>query len=162
VNIAVTRPRATARSASKHRLRLWLRLLRTTRAMEAELRERLRVQFATTLPQFDVMAALARTSDGMSMTELSRMLIVSNGNVTGIIDRLVASELVARLPAPNDRRSLVVRLTPKGQAHFANCARAHQEWVDKMLADFDAADAEAMMRRLDGLPERIRNAGVGG
>jgi DNA-binding MarR family transcriptional regulator len=161
MNVVVrSRPRASSRPASKQRLRLWLRLLRTTRAMEAELREHLRVQFATTLPQFDVMAALARQSEGMSMTELSRMLIVSNGNVTGIIDRLVADDLVARLPAPHDRRSLVVRLTPKGQAHFANCARAHQEWVDKMLSGFDAADVETMIGHLDGLPDRIRNAGV--
>jgi len=152
-----SRPRAASRLASKQRLRLWLRLLRTTRAMEAELREHLRLQFAITLPQFDVMAALVRKSDGMSMTELSRMLIVSNGNVTGIIDRLVAVDLVARLPALRDRRALVVRLTPKGQALFANCARAHQEWVDRLLSDFDAAEAEAVIRHLDGLPARIRN-----
>ena len=111
MNIAV-RPRAVARPASKQRLRLWLRLLRTTRAMEAELRERLRVQFRITLPQFDVLAGLARKDTGITMTELSRMLIVSNGNVTGIVDRLVAEKLVARRPAPDDRRSLLVRLTP--------------------------------------------------
>jgi DNA-binding MarR family transcriptional regulator len=155
-----SRPRAASYPASKQRLRLWLRLLRTTRAMEAELREHLRVQFAITLPQFDVMAALARKNEGMSMTELSHMLIVSNGNVTGIIDRLVADELVARLPAPHDRRALVVRLTPKGQTLFANCARAHQEWVDQLLSDFNAAEAESIIRHLDGLPDRIRNGGV--
>jgi DNA-binding MarR family transcriptional regulator len=155
-----SRPRAVSCPASKQRLRLWLRLLRTTRAMEAELREHLRVQFAITLPQFDVMAALARKSEGMSMTELSHMLIVSNGNVTGIIDRLVADELVARLPAPHDRRALVVRLTAKGQTLFANCARAHQEWVDQLLSDFNAVEAESIIRHLDGLPDRIRNGRV--
>jgi len=155
-----SRPPTASRPASKQRLRLWLRLLRTTRAMEAALREHLRLQFAITLPQFDVMAGLARKSEGMSMTELSRMLIVSNGNVTGIIDRLVADDLVARLPAPHDRRALVVRLTPKGQALFANCARAHQEWVDRLLSDFDAAEAETVIRHLDGLPDRIRNGGA--
>ena len=151
-----SRTRAPARSASKQRLRLWLRLLRVTRAMEAELRERLRVQFAITLPQFDVMAALARKSEGMSMTELSRTLIVSNGNVTGIIDRLVSDGLVARLPCARDRRALVVRLTPKGETQFAVCARAHQEWVDRLLSDFDTAEAEIMIRHLDDLPDRIR------
>ena len=77
-------------------------MLRTARAIEAELRERLRVEFATTLPQFDVMAALARTRAGMTMTELSRFLMVSNGNVTGIIDRLVTEKLVLR-KAPAER-----------------------------------------------------------
>lgn len=159
MNIAV-RPRAQVRPASKQRLRLWLRLLRATRAMEAELRERLRVQFRITLPQFDVLAGLARKDAGMTMTELSRMLIVSNGNVTGIIDRLVADKLVARQPAPDDRRSLLVRLTPRGRTFFAAVARVHQEWVDRLLADFDAAEAEIIIAHLDGLPARIRNGGA--
>lgn len=144
------------RPASKQRLRLWLRLLRATRAIEGELRERLRVCFAITLPQFDVLAALARKPDGITMTELSRMLIVSNGNVTGIIERLVADRLVARQPAPGDRRSFLVRLTAKGQSHFAAVARAHQDWVDRLLSDFDAAEAEAIIAHLDGLPARVR------
>ena len=76
------------RTASKQRLRLWLRLLRAARAIEGTLRERLRQTFSMTLPQFDVLAALARTGSGMTMTELSRLLMVSNGNVTGLIDRL--------------------------------------------------------------------------
>ena len=158
MNVALkARPRAVVRTATKQRLRLWLRLLRTTRAMEAQLRERLRVQFDTTLPQFDVMAGLARKPDGMSMTELSHMLIVSNGNVTGIIDRLVSERLVARLPAQHDRRAFVVKLTPKGQAHFDKCARAHQEWVDKILSEISAEDAEMLIGYFEGLPERIRS-----
>ena len=159
MNVAL-RQRAEPRSASKQRLRLWLRLLRATRAIEAELRERLRVRFALTLPQFDVLAALARKPDGITMTELSRMLIVSNGNVTGIIDRLVGDKLVARQPAPDDRRSFLVRLTAKGQSHFAAVARAHQEWIDRLLSDFDAADAETIIAHLDGLPARVRNGGA--
>jgi len=159
MNVAL-RQRAEPRSASKQRLRLWLRLLRATRAIEAELRERLRVRFALTLPQFDVLAALARKPDGITMTELSRMLIVSNGNVTGIIDRLVGDKLVARQPAPGDRRSFLVRLTAKGQSHFAAVARAHQEWIDRLLSDFDAADAETIIAHLDGLPARVRNGGA--
>ncbi len=154
---AKMRPRGTARPLSRQRLRLWLRLLRATRAIEAELRERLRVQFSLTLPQFDVLAALVRKPDGITMTELSRMLIVSNGNVTGSIDRLVAERLVARQPAPNDRRSFLVRLTPHGQAEFATVARAHAQWVDKMLSEFDGAEAETIIQHLDGLAGRVRN-----
>jgi DNA-binding MarR family transcriptional regulator len=155
-----TRPRAAGPSLTKQRLRLWLRLLRATRAIEAELRERLRVQFALTLPQFDVLAALVRREDGITMTELSRMLVVSNGNVTGIVDRLVADRLVARQLSPNDRRSFLVRLTPKGQTEFAAVARAHEQWIDKMLSEFDGAEAETIIEHLDGLAGRVRNGGA--
>jgi DNA-binding MarR family transcriptional regulator len=109
-----TKPRPAAPSLSKQRLRLWIRILRTARAIEAEVRERLRVEFSVTLPQFDVMAALERKPDGMTMTELSRFLMVSNGNVTGIIDRLVSDRLVTRQAPADDRRAIIVRLTPRG------------------------------------------------
>jgi DNA-binding MarR family transcriptional regulator len=155
---AKIRPRNV--SQSKQRLRLWLRLLRATRAMESDLRERLRVQFGITLPQFDVMAALYRKADGITMTELSRMLIVSNGNVTGIIDRLVADRLVTRRPAAGDRRSFLVRLTPKGEQQFGVVAKAHQEWVDRLLSGFDGEQAEMIIQHLDGLPSRVRNGGI--
>lgn len=147
-------------SPSKQRLRLWLRLLRATRAMESDLRERLRVQFGITLPQFDVMAALYRNADGITMTELSRMLLVSNGNVTGIIDRLVTDKLVTRRPAASDRRSFLVHLTPKGKQQFSVVARAHQEWVDRLLSGFDGKQAEMIIQHLDGLPSRVRNGGI--
>ena len=145
------KPKASMRPLSKQRLRLWLRLLRATRLIESELRERLRKEFAITLPQFDVMAALARKEDGMTMTELSRMLMVSNGNVTGIIDRLAAEKLVLRQAPANDRRSFIVRLTPKGAAQFAVVARAHEGWVDELLGSFDAAQTEILIDMLGGL-----------
>lgn len=153
------RDRAVARPISKQRLRLWLRLLRAARAIEADLRERLRKEFAITLPQFDVMAALARHEDGINMTELSRMLMVSNGNVTGIIDRLAAEKLVLRQAPASDRRSFIVRLTPKGAAQFAVVAKAHESWIDELLAGFDAAEAEALIGQLDGLASGVRNGG---
>ncbi len=145
------RLKGPARPLSKQRLRLWLRLLRTTRLIESELRERLRKEFAITLPQFDVMAALARKEDGMTMTELSRMLMVSNGNVTGIIDRLAAEKLVLRQAPASDRRSFIVRLTPKGATQFAVIARAHEGWVDELLGSFDAAQTESLIDMLGGL-----------
>lgn len=154
---AKVRERSVARPASKQRLRLWLRLLRSARAIEAELRERLRKEFAVTMPQFDVMAALARAEDGMTMTELSRRLMVSNGNVTGIIDRLVAEKLVARQAPVTDRRSFIVRLTPKGALHFTGIAKVHEGWVDELLADIDPAEAERVIGDLDGLARRTRN-----
>ena len=151
--------RQTVPSLSKQRLRLWIRILRAARAIEAEVRDRLRVAFGVTLPQFDVMAALERKPDGMTMTELSRFLMVSNGNVTGIIDRLVAEKLVTRRAPADDRRAIIVRLTPRGLKEFATMARAHQTWVDGLLSDFDAAEADTLIRHLDGLSSRIRNGG---
>jgi DNA-binding MarR family transcriptional regulator len=156
---SAAKPRQTVPSLSKQRLRLWIRILRAARAIEAEVRDRLRVAFGVTLPQFDVMAALERRPDGMTMTELSRFLMVSNGNVTGIIDRLVAEKLVTRRAPADDRRAIIVRLTPRGLKEFTAMARAHQAWVDGLLSDFDAAEADTLIRHLDGLSSRIRNGG---
>jgi DNA-binding MarR family transcriptional regulator len=153
-------PKTAARPLGKQHLRLWIRLLRATRAIEAELRERLRMQFAMTLPQFDVMAALYREDRGMSMTELSRRLMVSNGNVTGIIDRLVAEQYVLRQAPAEDRRSFIVRLTPKGAARFASVADAHEQWVDQLLSDFEGDEMEMLIGHFDGLAERIRKGGT--
>jgi DNA-binding MarR family transcriptional regulator len=151
-----TRERSAARPVSKQRLRVWLRLLRATRGIESELRERLRKEFDVTLPQFDVMAALARKEDGMSMTELSRSLMVSNGNVTGIIDRLTAEKLVLRQAPANDRRSYIVRLTPKGAAHFAGMAKAHEAWIDGLLSEIGTTESDALIAQLETLASRVR------
>jgi len=152
-----TRERGIARPVSKQRLRLWLRLLRSSRAIEGRLRERLRTKFAITLPQFDVMAALARNENGMTMTELSRQLMVSNGNVTGIIDRLVAEKLVLRQAPASDRRSYIVRLTPKGASQFSAIAKAHESWIDEFLVEIDATEAESIIEQLDELVRRVRS-----
>ena len=148
-----------SRSMSKQRLRLWLRLLRAPRAIEANLRERLRVAFHVTLPQFDVMAALARKDAGMTMTELSRYLMVSNGNVTGIIDRLVAERMVARATILADRRATMVRLTPRGKSHFAAIAKVHESWVDELLNGFSRKEVETMIGLLDGFASALRGGG---
>jgi len=153
---AAAKPAAAPQPEVKQRLRLWIRLLRATRAIEAQVRDRLRVQFSMTLPQFDVMAALYREEAGMTMTELSRRLMVSNGNVTGIIDRLVAEQYVLRQAQAEDRRSFIVRLTPKGTARFAAVAAAHEQWVNALLADFDAQEMDMLIGHFDGLAERIR------
>ena len=156
---AAAKPAAQPQPEVKQRLRLWIRLLRATRAIEAQVRDRLRVQFAMTLPQFDVMAALYREEGGMSMTELSRRLMVSNGNVTGIIDRLVAEQYVLRQAPAEDRRSFIVRLTPKGAARFAadvSSWRERNQLCDTLLAllaqkDVDAAALAAAWHKLAAL-----------
>jgi DNA-binding MarR family transcriptional regulator len=138
---------------SKERLRLWIRLLRASRLIEAELRERLKTEFATTLPRFDVMAALYRMPDGMMMSDLSRFLLVSNGNVTGIVDRLVSEGLALRAQSSADRRSSIVRLTNKGKELFRNVAAVHEQWVDELLADVPKSDA----RRLTSMLKAFRS-----
>ena len=142
---------ALASSSSKERLRFWLRLLRSTRALEAELRERLRVQFDTTLPRFDVMAALARKPEGLSMTALSRTLIVSNGNTTGIIDRLVADGLVMRMHSATDKRATFVRLTREGERKFTAMAAVHESWVSELLASLEPQAIQEILAHLDRL-----------
>ena len=143
------------RPASKQRLRFWLRLLKLQRHMEAVLRERLRAEFATTLPRFDVMAALFHHRQGLRMSELSSFLKVSNGNVTGIVDRLVQDGSIIRVPVKGDRRAMVVQLTTKARDEFSHMAQVHEGWVDELLAELSPADAEAMMAGMDLLNQSL-------
>jgi len=149
------RARARAETASKQRLRLWIRLLRAARTVEGELRERLRLEFGETLPRFDALAALERNRSGMTMTELSRSLMVSNGNITGIVERLVAAGLVVRLAHADDRRAIFVRLTPKGVEQFLIMAKAHEAWVAQIFAGLSGAETERLMALLGALPARL-------
>jgi DNA-binding MarR family transcriptional regulator len=145
-------------SASKARLRLWLRILSVSRTVEGELRERLR-GLDTTLPRFDVMAALSRASDGLKMSELSKVLRVSNGNVTGIVDRLEAEGLAVRLPVEGDRRAMLVRLTPEGAAAFATLADRHEAWVDELLGVVTPAEADHLIEQLQAVRNRLAHRG---
>ncbi|RWF07609.1 MAG: MarR family transcriptional regulator, partial [Mesorhizobium sp.] len=120
---------------------------------EAELRERLRQEFNTTLPRFDVMAALYRAPEGMLMSDLSRFLLVSNGNVTGIVDRLVSEGLVTRARRNGDRRTSMVRLTEEGSKAFAVIAAAHESWIGELLGDVSEDEA----RRLTGMLNSFRS-----
>jgi DNA-binding MarR family transcriptional regulator len=142
-------------SASKTRLRLWLRILSVSRLIEGELRERLRESCDTTLPRFDVLAALHRSGDGLKMSALSGVLRVSNGNVTGIVDRLAADGLVVRLPVAGDRRAMLVRLTPKGAEDFARFAAAHEAWLNEMLGSVTVAEANQLIAGLQSVRDRL-------
>ena len=138
---------------SKRRLKMWIRLLGVTRAAEGSLREFLRVQHGTTLPRFDVMAALYRRRDGVTMSELSRMLLVSNGNATTVVDRLEADGLVRRSPSDLDRRTVYVALTPEGLKAFEGLAEDHEAEVDRLFDGLSEADLDALtdiLKRLGG------------
>jgi DNA-binding MarR family transcriptional regulator len=126
-------------------LRLWLRLLTCTTLIEGEVRRRLRKDFDVTLPRFDLMAQLDKTPDGMTLGELSSRMMVSNGNVTGLVERLVADGLIARKAAPNDRRAHIVRLTPAGRRSFGAMARAHESWIARIFTDLKPTEISALM-----------------
>jgi len=141
-------------SLSKQRLRLWLHLLKTSRHIETQLRNRLRNEFNTTLPRFDVMSALERTRGGLKMSELSDQLMVSNGNVTGIIDRLEKDGAVERISVDGDRRATRVKLSEVGQKEFLEMAKAHEAWVDELLQAMDNTQIQNTEQTLD----LLRNA----
>jgi DNA-binding MarR family transcriptional regulator len=137
-----------ARSDDHRALRVWLRLLTCTQLVERQVRLRLRERFGTTLPRFDLMAQLARHPEGLRMNELSRLLMVTGGNVTAIVDQLEGEGLVERLDEPADRRAFRIRLTRAGERSFGEMARAHEEWVVELLAGLTRREQDDLLRLL--------------
>ena len=134
---------------TKTRLRLWLRLLKLSSGIEGKLRKRLRADHGTTLPRFDVMAALYRYPDGLKMSDLSDHLRVSNGNVTGILDRLTEEGLALRVAIPGDRRAHLACLTPKGRAVFADLAEFHENWINDLLQGLSIEEVDTVSTLLE-------------
>lgn len=138
---------------SKRRLKMWVRLLGQARSAEGQLREFLRVTHNTTLPRFDVMAALWRRREGLSMSELSRMLLVSNGNATTVVDRLEQDGLVRRTPSETDRRTIFVTLTPEGLETFERYATGHEDEVNRIFGHLTEGDLDLLtdiLKRMGG------------
>jgi DNA-binding MarR family transcriptional regulator len=138
-------------------LKLWLRMMVCTTRVESTIRSRLRTSFGITLPRFDLMAQLERQPDGLRMGELSKRMMVTGGNVTGIADQLEREGLVARVPDPQDGRAFVVRLTPLGQAAFAEMAAVHETWVAELFSDIPAADKALMISLLDKMKQHLND-----
>ena len=147
------------RSPHEHKdeLRLWLRLLTCTNLIEAEIRKRLLEEFEITLPRFDLFAQLERAPEGMTLGGLSRRMMVTNGNVTGLVERLVESGHLERFPLPNDRRVQIVKLTSKGRANFARMARAHEEWIAELFAQLAPKDVKDLIRNLGKLKDSVKS-----
>ena len=139
-----------ARGHSEHpeALRLWLRLLTCTQLVEKQVRTQLREQWGTTLPRFDLMAQLERNPGGLKMNELSRRMMVTGGNVTGITDQLVTEGLVERVDVAGDRRSWRVRLTRQGRTLFGEMAHAHEAWIVAAFAALSAREVQALHKLL--------------
>lgn len=136
-------------------LRVWLRLLSCSTVIEKRIRRRFISEFDTTLPRFDVMATLARHPEGISMGDLSRALLVSNGNVTALIRQLETDGFATSQAAPGDRRSLMVALTDRGKQHFAELADAHRQWISRMFAGMSEDDLGALYALLATLKRSI-------
>lgn len=148
---------ADAPAGRKRELRLWLRLLACAKLIEGEVRRRLRVAFGTTLPRFDLLAQLERAGpEGLTLGEVSRRMMVSNGNVTGIAARLVAEGLVARRAHPADRRAHALRLTARGRRDFGRQSAAHEAWIADLLAGLAPADQAALHRLLGRTKAGVR------
>lgn len=142
----------------KDELRLWLRLLTLATLMESEIRTRLRRDFDTTLPRFDLMAALDRARDGMTPGEVSKRMMVSNGNVTGLAARLESEGLIERRARPGDRRAQLLRLTAKGRREFARQSAAHEAWIAELLGGLAASERAALFRLLGAAKLSVRAA----
>jgi DNA-binding MarR family transcriptional regulator len=149
----------TARLTGEHHqaLKLWLRMLACTVRVEDAIRSRLRSTFDITLPRFDLMAQLERHPDGLRMGELSKRMMVTGGNVTGIAAQLEREQLVERVSDPQDGRAFVVRLTPAGRAAFTEMAAVHEGWVAELFQDIPAADKAKMIALLDTMKQQLND-----
>lgn len=132
-------------------LHLWLRLVSCSTLIENELRSRLRSEFHTTLPRFDLMSHLVQAPRGLKMSELSRRMMVTNGNITGIADQLEKDGLIERIKDPADRRSSIIRLTTKGRRHLQRMQRAHESWVQSLLGGVPPRTRQALFELLGDL-----------
>lgn len=136
-------------------LRMWVRLVACYNLMELRLRTELRRSFKTTLPRFDLMSQLYRYPEGLKMRELSRMLMVTRGNITGLTDRLVDEGLIQRGDDPKDRRAYYVSLTQKGRELFQNMAVQHDRWITSLLGDLDQKDLDQLNDLLGKLKRHL-------
>lgn len=147
-----------AASGDHGAIRLWLRMLATNRLVETRTRRLLQERHATTLPRFDLMAQLERHPEGLRMGELSRRLMVTGGNVTGITDQLVREGLVTRAAPPDDRRAFVVRLTPAGRRQFERMAESHEAWVVRLVGGLAAPERRQLFELLGRLKRSVNRA----
>jgi DNA-binding MarR family transcriptional regulator len=148
MNLPPSDRESIARSDDHRALRIWLRLLTCTQLIERHVRSQLRGRFSTTLPRFDLMAQLERHPEGLKMNELSRLMMVTGGNITAIVDQLEKEGLVERLDEPADRRAFRIRLTRTGQRSFADMAAAHEEWVVGLFSGLSRREHEELLKLL--------------
>lgn len=137
-------------------IRLWLRMLATHRLVMTRTRRLLQERYDTTLPRFDLMAQLERAPQGLKMGELSKRMMVTGGNVTGITDMLEDEGLVERVADPSDRRAWRVRLTAAGRRAFAAMALEHERWVVECFDELTGREMATMAALLARLKSHVR------
>jgi DNA-binding MarR family transcriptional regulator len=141
----------------KPELRLWLRMLSTTKLISQEVRRRLRSEYGATLPQFDILAQLYREKDGLRLGELSKRTMVTNGNVTGLVERLEADGLIVRETPEGDRRVTVAKLTRRGNDTFAAMAKSHEGWLRDMMADVEPEAINVLLEDMHLVKQSVSN-----
>jgi len=146
-----------AASGDHGAIRLWLRMLATNRLVETRTRRLLQERHATTLPRFDLMAQLERAPKGLKMSELSKRMMVTGGNVTGITDLLEEEGLVERIADPRDRRAKLVRLTAAGRRSFGAMAAEHERWIVEAFDGLSGREMAAMAALLARLKTHVRS-----
>ena len=148
----------TLAKAEKLQIRLWLRLLTCTQLIERRIRAQFRRDFETTLPRFDVLSQLHSAGNALTMGELSSRLMVTSGNVTGLVDSMQKDGLVARAAHPADRRSTVIRMTPAGQDLFAAMVPVHHSWIDELTGGLTRSEMRQLLELLGKLKRSVRSA----
>jgi DNA-binding MarR family transcriptional regulator len=148
-------PSKSSTSRGKQSLRLWLRLIACENIIEQSVRARLRTEFDVTLPQFDVLSELEYAGVALTMSQLSQKLMVSNGNVTGVVDRLERDGYVQREASPSDRRVQFIALTDKGVAAFQKMAAAHEQWIETLFAGLSGDEIKQLISGLGKAKESI-------
>ena len=148
---------APRRSRAEQSVRLWLRLLSLHNLVDGELRRRLQEQFGCTLPQFDLLSELEHAGEPQTMSEVSRRLMVSNGNLTGVVDRLLREGDVHRAENPVDRRVQLISLTDAGRARFQTMAAAHAAWLEELFGGLAQSDLDAAVDDIHALRDRVRD-----
>ncbi len=144
------------KSRSKQALRLWLRLFSCQSMIEDIIRIRLRDDHGITLPQFDVLAELDNADKQLTMSELSQHLVVSNGNITGVIDRLEREKFLKRVRSSEDRRVQYIQLTDSGKKRFNKIAAEHETWVADLFSALDRDEVDQMINTLKKTKESIQ------
>jgi DNA-binding MarR family transcriptional regulator len=162
--VPVASKRMRKEDDDRSRVRLWLRLLKCTNLIESNVRGRLRDEYDTTLPRFDMLAQLdaADSESGLTMGELSRRLMVTNGNLTGLTERLVKEKLVSRSASPNDRRTQVVRLTANGKRALQEMAAGHRRWIQSLFAGLDEKEISELYRLIGRLKDSVQSVSKNG
>ena len=136
-------------------VRVWLRLLACTNLVEGTVAARLRETFDTTLPRFDFLSQLERAPEGLRMTDISRRMMVTGGNITGIADQLLAEGAITRCVAPGDRRASIVKLSAAGRRAFGEMARRHEDWIVTLFAGLSESDRRQLHALLAKLKRHL-------